>query len=77
MTEPSTVKVEMGEGDHASEAPTSAHTPEWVLVDGLPVIHRYCLDAGTEADDSDETSDSPPRIPTQTGSNHSPQKSSV
>ncbi len=49
MTEPGTVKAKRGRATMPRK-PLPPLTPEWVLVDGLPVIHRYCLDAGTEAD---------------------------
>ena len=33
-----------------SRKPVAPLTPGWVIVDGLPVFHRFCLDAGSDAD---------------------------
>ena len=33
-----------------SRKPVAPLTPGWVIVDGLPVFHRFCLDAGPDAD---------------------------
>ena len=33
-----------------SRKPVPPLTPGWVLADGLPVFHRFCLDAGAAAD---------------------------
>ena len=30
--------------------PVPPLTPGWVIVNGLPVFHRFCLDAGSDAD---------------------------
>ena len=33
-----------------SRKPVAPLTPGWVIVDGLPMFHRFCLDAGSDAD---------------------------